>query len=329
MPRMTFLQAVGQAIQSEMRADPRVFVMGEDVQSGIYGDFGVQEFGPDRVRNTPISEAAIVGAGIGAALTGMRPVVEATVCTFLYCAMDQIVNQAAKMRYMFGGQARLPLVIRSQVLYGVSAAAHHSDRPWGMFAHCPGLKIVVPSTAAEAGGLMIAAIRDDNPVLWFEDSSLWGRREVVPDEVRPIPLGTAMIKRAGTDVTVTALAGAVHLSLKAAQSLEAEGISVEVIDLRSVVPLDRGTILNSVAKTGRLIAVDLAPVTCSVASEIAAIVAEEAFDRLKGPVVRIAAPDIPAPYTAALEHLMYPTAEAIAAAARQLVGRDERVSHVR
>ncbi len=303
-----------------MRRDSRVFVMGEDVTSGIYGDYGLQEFGAGRVRNTPISEAGFFGAGIGAALTGMRPVIEATASTFLYVAMDQIVNQAAKICYMTGGQARVPLVIRSTVLYAVAGAAHHCDRAWGLFAQCPGLKIIVPSTPYDAKGLMTAAIRDDNPVLWFDDTNLWGRRGDVPDEDYVVPLGKADIKRSGTDLTIVALAGAVHQSLTAAQQLEGEGISAEVIDLRTVAPLDRQTVLESVAKTGRLLAVDLAPGTCGVASELAATVAEQAFDRLRAPVRRLTAPDVPVPFSPALEQLMYPTAPRIAEAARIVCG---------
>lgn len=319
MAKQTFLNAVSRAIRDEMRADDRVFVMGEDVRSGIYGDFGVDEFGPERVRDTPISEAGFFGAGIGAAMTGMRPIIEATASTFVYCAMDQIVNQAAKIRYMTGGQASVPIVIRAQVLYGGSAAAHHSDRAWALFAQCPGLKVVVPSTPYDAKGLMTAAIRDEDPVLVFEDSSLWGRREEIPDHDYVVPIGKADIKRAGRDLTIVTLAGAVHESLAAAGTLAAEGISAEVIDLRSVVPLDRDAIIASVRRTGRLIVVDLAPGMCSIASEVSATVVEAAFEDLRGPILRITAPDIPVPFSPALERLMYPRAEAIVAAARRLV----------
>jgi len=320
MTQLTYLQAVTQAVREEMRADSRVFVMGEDAQSGIYGDFGLKEFGPKRVRNTPMSEAGFFGAGIGAALTGMRPIVDATASTFLYCAMDQIVNQAAKSRYMFGGQASIPIVIRSFVIYNSSAAAHHSDRPWGTFAQCPGLKIIVPSTPYDAKGLMKSAIRDENPVMWFEDAGLWGRRGEVSDADYTVPIGKADIKRKGSDLTIVALAAAVHLSLDAAKKLESEGISAEVVDIRSVVPLDRATILESVQKTGRLVVVDPAPGMCSVASEVAATVAEAAFQSLKGPIVRLTAPDLPVPFSPDLERLLFPTAEHIAGAARKLCG---------
>ena len=232
--------------------------------------------------------------------------------------MDQIVNQAAKSRYMFGGQASIPIVVRSFVLYTGSAAAHHSDRPWGMFAQCPGLKIIVPSTPHDAKGLMKAAIRDDNPVMWFEDANLWGRRGEVSDADYTLPIGKADIKRAGSDLTIVALAAAVHHSLDAAKKLESEGISAEVIDLRTVAPLDRATILESVRKTGRLLVVDPAPGMCSVASEVAATAAESVFGSLKAPIVRLTAPDVPVPFSPDLERLLYPTPEKILAAARKL-----------
>ena len=319
MSQITYSEAAKQAIVEEMRGNPRVFVMGQDLQTGGYADV-LSEFGAERIRNTPICEAGFYGAGIGAALTGMRPVIEAAFSTFFYSAMDQIANQAAKSRYMFGGQASVPLVIRAFVAYGISIAAHHSDRPWGLFAQVPGLKIVVPSTPYDAKGLLRSAMRDGNPVLFFDDMSLLGTLGEVPDGDYTIPLGVADIKRTGTDVTVVTLAAAVHHALAAAKTLEAEGISVEVVDIRSVAPLDRRTILASVAKTGRLIAVDAAPGTCSVASEVSATVAEHAFEHLKAPIVRLTAPDVPVPFSPELERLMYPTAEGIITAARNLCG---------
>ncbi len=319
MPTMTYADAGKQAIVEEMRADERVFVMGQDLQTSTYADV-LQEFGAERVRNTPISEIGFYGAGIGAALTGMRPVVEAAFSTFFYSAMDQIANQAAKSRYMFGGQASVPLVIRGLVAYTIGSAAHHSDRPWGLFAQVPGLKIIVPSTPYDVKGLLKAAIRDGNPVLCFDDYTLFGTRGEVPEGDYTVPIGIAEVKRVGADVTVVALAGAVHHALAAAGELEREGISMEVVDIRSVVPLDRNTVLESVRKTGRLIVVDPAPGTCSVASEIAASVAEYAFDRLRAPIIRLTAPDVPVPFSPDLERLMYPTAEKVAAAARKLCG---------
>lgn len=322
MSQMMYAEAAIQAILEEMRSNPQVFVMGEDVQAVAYAD-AVRELGPDRIRNTPICEGGFIGAGIGAALTGMRPVIEAAVSTFLYSAMDQIANQAAKSRYMFGGQASVPMVIRSAVMYGGALAAHHSDRPWGLFAQIPGLKIIVPATPYDAKGLLKSAIRDGNPVLCFDDSTLSGLRGEVPDGDYTIPLGVADIKRLGSDVTIVALAGAVHHSLVAAQALENEGISVEVVDVRTVVPLDRQTILSSVAKTGRLVVVDPAPGTCSLASEVAATVAENVFDHLRAPIIRLTAPDIPVPFCPDLERLMYPTAVSIAVTARKLCGRSD------
>jgi acetoin:2,6-dichlorophenolindophenol oxidoreductase subunit beta len=319
--RTTYIEATLQAIREEMRSNPRVFVMGQDVQSGLYGDFGMREFGPERIRNTPISEAGFFGAGIGAALTGMRPVIEAGNANFLYSAMDQIVSQAAKSRYMFGGQASVPVVICSPVAYTASIAAHHSDRPWGLFAQVPGLKIIVPTTPYDAKGLLKSAIRDGNPVLCFDDATLLGRRGEVPEGDYTVPIGVADIKRVGIDLTVVALAAAVHHSLAAAEKLAGEGISVEVVDVRTVVPLDRKTILESVMRTGRLVVVDPAPGMCSVAAEVSATVAENAFECLKGPIVRLTAPDVPVPFSPQLERLMYPTADAIAAAARKLYGR--------
>jgi acetoin:2,6-dichlorophenolindophenol oxidoreductase subunit beta len=318
MAQLTFKEAIRDAIREEMQRDSRVFVMGQDIEAVMWNGEAKRLFGGSRIRNTPISETGFIGAGIGAALTGMRPIVEVGCSTFLYSAMDQVVNQAAKNRYMFGGQASVPLVIRAPVAYSISMAAHHSDRPWGLFAQAPGLKIIVPATPFDAKGLLKSAIRDENPVLYFEDASLGGQRGEVPDEDYTIPIGAADIKRAGSDVTIVAIASAVHHSLAAAQQLAAGGIAAEVIDLRSIVPLDRRTILESVMKTGHLVVVDPAPGTCSVASEVAATVAEMAFDSLRAPIIRLTAPDVPVPFSPALERLLYPTPERIEAAVRRL-----------
>jgi len=329
MGQMSFMEAILIAIREEMESDNRVIVMGQDVELLLFDADTRGKFGPGRIRNTPISEAAFVGAGIGAALTGMRPIVEMGCSTFLYSAMDQVVNQAAKIRYMFGGQASVPLVIRAPVLYSMSMAAHHSDRPWAVFAQAPGLKIIVPTTPYDAKGLMKSAIRDGNPVLCFEDSTLSERRGDVPEGDYAVPIGVAEVKRVGSDVTIVSLAAAVHHSLVAAQTLEHEGISVEVVDLRTVVPLDRRSILKSVRKTGRLIIVDPAPLTCSVASEVAATVAEHAFDSLQSPIVRLTAPDIPVPFSAELERMMYPTVAAIVDAVRnQCVRQCARIDEI-
>jgi len=323
MRKMTYSNAAIETILQEMRADPRVFVMGHDVQTGGYAE-ALREFGPNRIRNTPICEAGFYGAGIGAALTGMRPIIEAAFSTFFYSAMDQIVNQAAKIRYMFGGQAHVPLVIRALVAYDAALAAHHSDRPWGLFAQAPGLRIIVPATPYDAKGLLRSAMRDGNPVLCFDDYSLLGIEGEVPEGDYTIPLGVADVKRIGSDLTIVALAEAVHRSLGAAAILATEGLSAEVIDIRSVAPLDQQTILESVIKTGRLLVVDPGPGMCSVASEIAAVVSESVFDSLKAPVLRLTAPSIPVPFSPELEKLMYPTVERIAAAARKLFDRTTR-----
>lgn len=320
MSRVTLLEAVTQAIREEMRNDPRVFVMGEDIQTGAFGDFGLGEFGPERVRNTPISEAGFIGAGVGAALTGMRPIVDTQCSTFLYSAMDQIVSQAAKSRYMFGGQSSIPLVVRTAVMYGVGAAAHHSDRPWGLFAQVPGLTVIVPATPYDAKGLLKSAIRGQNPVLFFEEIGLRGQHGEVPDEDYTVPIGVAEVKRKGADVTIVTLGSMVARSLAVAESLEKNRLSVEVVDLRTVVPLDRAAIIESVSKTGRLIVVDPAPVTCSIASEVSATVAEGAFNHLRGPILRITAPHVPVPFSPKLEELMYPTEQKIAAAVWKLCG---------
>lgn len=320
MARITYLDAALQAIREEMRLDTRVFVMGEDVQSGVWGDFGLAEFGPERVRNTPICECGFIGAGVGAALTGMRPVIDSQCSAFLYSAMDQLVSQAAKSRYMFGGQSSVPLVIRATVMYGVSGAAHHSDRPWGIFAQVPGLTIVVPATPHDVKGLLRTALRGGNPVLCFEEALLKQLEGEVPEGDYTVPIGVADVKRTGTDVSIVALGGAVHKSLAAAEVLEREGLLAEVVDIRTVVPLDRQTILESVNKTGRLIVVDPAPGMCSVASEVSATVAEHAFDRLKQPIIRLTAPHVPVPFSPDLERLLYPTTESIVNAAWKLCG---------
>lgn len=329
MSRMTYLEAALQAIREEMRADSRVFVMGEDVQIGCWGDFGLQEFGPERVRNTPICEAGFIGAGVGAALTGMRPVIDTQCSAFLYSAMDQLVSQAAKSRYMFGGQSRVPLVIRATVMYGVSGAAHHSDRPWGIFAQVPGLTIIVPSTPYDVKGLLKTALRSGNPVLCFEEVMIKQQEGEVPDGDYTIPIGVADVKRTGSDLSIVTLGASVHHCLEAAKTLESDGVSVEVVDIRTVVPLDRQTIIDSVAKTGRLIVVDPAPGMCSVASEISATVVENAFDRLKQPIIRLTAPHVPVPFSPDLERLLYPTTENIVAAARRLCGARSRANRTK
>lgn len=322
MAKVTYLEAIRQAQHEEMTRDDRVFLMGEDIICNVFGTTTgfAEAFGLERVRDTPISENGIVGAGAGAALVGMRPIVDVTLSSFLYPAMDQIVSIVAKSRYIYGGQAKLPLVIRSCMFYGNANAAQHSDRPYSMFMNMPGLKIIAPSTAYDIKGLMKAAIRDDDPVMVFEDGTCWSSKDEVPDDPDfVIPLGKGEIKREGTDITVIAIAGGVPIALKAAKKLEKEGISLEVVDPRTLAPLDKDLILRSVRKTGRAIAVDPAHQTCSASSEIAATIVEHAFDALRGPVLRIATADTHLPFSPAIEKALYPTVDRIVDAARRLV----------
>ena len=314
---ITLTQALNEAMRDEMRRDERVFIMGEDIQSGVYGASAglAAEFGNDRVRDCPLSENAFMGAAVGAAAVGMRPIVESAFC-FMWVAMDSLVSQAAKMRYMFGGQVNLPIVYRASLYYGGSMAAHHSDRSYPIFMHIPGFKVVFPSNAYDGKGLMKTAIREDDPVLFCEDRTILGSRSYVPEEEYTIPLGVADIKREGSDVTIVAIGGMVPLALEAAEKLAQDGISAEVLDPRSLVPLDKKAILDSVAKTGRLVTVDMAHKTCSAASEIAALVAMEGFWSLQAPIQRLGTVNVHIPFSPALEPLCYPTAETIAQAAK-------------
>jgi len=314
---ITLTQALNEAMREEMRRDERVFIMGEDIQSGVYGASGglFAEFGGERVRDCPLSENAFMGAAVGAAAVGMRPIVESAFC-FMWVAMDSLISQAAKMRYMFGGQVDLPIVYRASMYYGGSMAAHHSDRSYPIFMHIPGFKVVFPSDAYDAKALLKAAIREDDPIIFCEDRTILGARAYVPEEEYTIPLGVADIKREGTDATIVAIGGMVPRALAAAEALAAEGISAEVLDPRTLVPLDKAAILNSVAKTGRLVVVDMAHKTCSAASEIAAIVAMEGFWDLRAPIQRLGTVNVHIPFSPALEPLCYPTDETIAEAVR-------------
>jgi pyruvate/2-oxoglutarate/acetoin dehydrogenase E1 component len=318
MGEISYREAIAQAQFEEMRRDPRVFVMGTDVQTAIFGTGkDVAEFGLDRIRNTPISEAGITGVGAGAAMVGLRPIINLSISSFMYCAMDQIVSIISKSNYLYGGQATLPLVIRSVMYYSAGFAAQHSDRPYPIFMSIPGLKIIAPATAYDMKGLLKSAIRDDNPVLCFEDGTRAASRSEIPDGEYLVPLGQAEVKRRGDDVTVVAVSGSVPHALAAADNLADEGISVEVIDPRTLVPLDREAILASVARTGRLVAVDPACQTCSAASEISAIVAEEGFWDLRAPIVRVTTPDVHVPFSPALEAGIYPNPARIEQAVRQ------------
>jgi len=314
---ISYFQAIFEAHQEEMTRDERVVMIGEDIS--LYTKAGILDAGlGDRIFSAPISENGFCGMGVGAALTGLRPVVDLTIASFLYLAMDQIVNQAAKIRYMTGGQATIPIVFRASMWHEGANAAHHSDRPYPMLMNAPGLKIVVPSTPADVKGLIKSAIRDDDPVVIFEDNSLWFRSGPVPDGEHLTPLGVASTVRAGSDVTLVAIGGARKVALEAAATLADEGCSVEVIDPRSLVPLDRPAILGSLERTGRLVIADPANRTCSAASEIAAIAAEEAFHSLKAPVVRITTPDVPIPFSPSLEEPLYPATAKIVDAIRKL-----------
>ena len=327
MSTMTYIAAIGAAQSEAMIADDRVIIIGEDVEANVYGTTGeskkraesgdfLQQFGRNRIRNTPISEEAIVGAAIGAAMTGLRPIVDLSYSSFLYMAMDQFVNQAAKNRYMFGGQSSIPVVFRSAMFYGLNTGAHHSDRPYPMFMTVPGLKVIAPASAADAKGLLRTAVDCDDPVLMFEAVLLWGQKEEVEDAPYWIPFGQARIRRAGSDVTVVAISGAVPLALKAAEIMAAEGVSVEVIDPRTLVPLDINTIVNSVMRTGRLVVTEPAPRTCGAAAEIAALVADMAYSSLRAPIKRVTGLNMQIPFSPVLEDQMYPTTERIVAAIR-------------
>ncbi|GAA5344400.1 pyruvate dehydrogenase E1 component beta subunit [Planifilum fimeticola] len=324
MREITYLEAIREAISQEMRNNPDVFMMGEDI--GIYGGaFGVsrgllEEFGPERIRDTPISESALAGSAVGAAMTGMRPIIELQFSDFITIAMDQLVNQGAKIRYMFGGKARVPLVVRTPGGSGTGAAAQHSQSLEAWTAHIPGLKVVQPSTAYDAKGLLKAAIDDDNPVIFYEHKLLYRTKGEVPEEPYAIPLGKADIKREGTDITVIATSIMVHRALKAAETLSGEGISVEVLDPRTLVPLDVESIVRSVKKTGRVLIVHEAVKRGGIGAEIAGVIAEsEAFDYLDAPIRRLGGAAVPIPYNPALEKAAVPQEEDIVRAVRELV----------
>jgi pyruvate/2-oxoglutarate/acetoin dehydrogenase E1 component len=320
---ISYLEAVREALTQEMRRDPEVFLIGEDI--GVYGGaFGVtqgmlEEFGPERVRDTPISEAAIAGAATGAALMGMRPVMEIMFMDFLTISMNQLVNQAAKIRFMFGGKASIPMVIRAPAGSGTGAAAQHSQSLEAWFIHTPGIKVVAPATPHDVKGLLIAAIRDNNPVLFMEHKLLYRSKGVVPEEGYTIPLGQAQVRREGRDLTLLAYSIMVPRALEAAEALAGEGIELEVIDLRSLKPLDEEAIVRSVSKTGRVLILHESPQTGGFGGELAAVVAEsEAFDYLDAPIRRLAGRDIPIPYNRTLERATVPQVEDIAEAARAL-----------
>jgi pyruvate dehydrogenase E1 component beta subunit len=320
---LTYLEAVREALIQEMRRDPTVFVLGEDV--GVYGGaFGVtrgmlEEFGPERVRDTPISEAAIAGAATGAALMGMRPVMEIMFMDFVTIAMNQLVNQAAKMRFMFGGKASIPLVCRAPAGSGTGAAAQHSQSLEAWFVHTPGIKVVAPSTPADVKGLLVASIRDSNPVVFMEHKLLYRSKGPVPEDLYTVPLSKTDIKREGRDLTIVAYSIMVPRALEAAETLAGEGIEIEVVDPRTLDPLDTEPIVRSVSKTGRVLIVHEAPVTCGVGGELAAVIAaSDAFDYLDAPIRRLAGRNVPVPYNRELEAAAVPQVGDIVSAARAL-----------
>ena len=325
--------AINETIRQTMEFDQSVIVIGEDIAGGaglggknegaMGGSFGVtrgliEQFGPIRVRDTPISEAAIAGIAIGGAAAGLRPIVDMMWSSFTPLAFDQIFNQAAKMRYMFGGQVKVPIVFRMAMGAGLGAAGQHSDTLYSLFTHIPGLKVVVPSSPYDAKGLLTAAVADNNPVLFFEHMGLYGMKEEVPESSYEIPLGDAKIVRDGTDITVIATSMMVNKALDAADQLRERNISIEVIDPRTLSPIDNKKICRSARKTGRVIIVDESPPRCSIAADIAAMVSESTFDSLKAPVKRVTSPHSPVPLSPPLEEAYIPSVQRIIAAAEEL-----------
>ena len=322
MARMTYLQAISDALRTEMRRDPNVFLIGEDI-AVFGGAFKItqgflEEFGEERVIDTPIAESGFVGAACAAATVGFRPVVEFQFIDFIACAFDQIVNYAAKCYYRWGIQ--MPVVLRGPTGGGVHAGPFHSQNPEAWFAHTPGLKVVLPSTARDAKGLLIAAIRDNNPVIYLENKFLYRHyREEVPDGEHVTPIGVAALRTMGSDLSIISYGATVHLCVEVAHMLEKEGASVEVVDLRSLVPLDRETILESVKKTSRALVAHEANITAGFGAEVAALIAQEAFEYLDAPVLRVASLDVPVPFSPPLEMAMLPSVDKIADAARKLL----------
>jgi len=326
MRELTYREALREALREEMKRDESVFILGEDIAE--YGSAYkvtqglVDEFGHDRVRNTPLAESAIAGGALGAALVGMRPVAEIMYIDFSLLALDQVFNQIAKFRYMTGGMVKVPLVIRTQGGGGRSAGLHHSQSLEALYTHIPGLIVVMPSTPYDAKGLLKSSIREDNPVIFIEHKGLYGLSGMVPEEEYLVPLGKAEVKRQGRDVTAVAYSHSLTLALKAAETLEKDGISLEVVDPRTLRPLDKDTILSSVEKTGRVMIIHEACKTGGFGAEVAAIVAEEAFDYLDAPIKRVAALDSPVPFNPRLENYVLPNEGDIIRGALELMGKE-------
>ena len=331
---LTMRQALSEAFRQVMEEDPTVIMMGEDIAGGMGapgeldawgGDLGITKgligrFGMERVLDTPISETAYVGAAVGAATAGLRPIAELMFVDFMGVCFDQLLNQAAKFRYMFGGKTKTPLVLRTQYGAGFRAGAQHSQSLYPLFTHIPGLKCVIPATAYDAKGLMIAAVRDDDPVIFFEHKVMYDEvKDAVPEPAYTIPFGEANVIEEGDDATIVAIGRMVHFALAAARKLRAEGVSCDVIDPRTISPLDEDTILESVEKTGRLVVVDEAYPRCGMAADIASIVAEKAFRALKAPVLKVTPPHTPIPFAPNLEDAYLPSPDKIAAAVRDII----------
>jgi pyruvate/2-oxoglutarate/acetoin dehydrogenase E1 component len=322
--QITYREALREALREEMSRDPSVFLLGEDIGRHWGGAFKVteglaEEFGDERVRDTPISESTIVGTAVGSAITGMRPVAEIMFGDLTALAMDQIANQAAKIRYMFGGQAKCPIVIRTPFGAGVNIASHHSQSLEAWFMHVPGLYVAVPSTPKDAKGLLKSALRGENPVFFCEHKLLYSIKGEVPEDDYLVPFGAADVKREGTDVTVVATLYMLHKALAAAQMLAQEGVNIEVIDPRTLTPLDKTTIVKSVKKTGRVVVVSEDCKTTGVSAEIAAVIAEEAIDYLDAPIKRVTGADTPIPFSPTLEQFVIPNEKSIVKAVKEVV----------
>jgi acetoin:2,6-dichlorophenolindophenol oxidoreductase subunit beta len=325
MRRLTYAQAIREAHAQLLASDPRVFVLGQGLWSPWYAGTSLQdldkEFGRERIIDSPVAENATTGAGVGAALAGMRPIVFHPRMDFMLLAVDPVINQAANWSYMFAGRVSVPIVVRAVINRGGEQGAQHSQALQAMFMHVPGLKVVMPSTAHDAKGLLIAAVQDDNPVLYIDDRWLYEVTDNVPEGMYAVPIGEAVVRRRGRDVTIVATSYMAAEAMKATGVLEARGVDAELIDLRSIKPWDRDTVFASVARTGRLIVADAGWQTAGVAAEIVAAVACEIFDALKAPAVRVCLPDVPAPVSRPIEAAYYPGADDLVAAVEKTVGR--------
>lgn len=326
MSKISYVQAINQTLHQVLENDNRVFLIGQGVSSPWYAGNTtvglVKRFGPERIFDTPVSENGITGVAIGAALAGMRPILFHARMDFIYYAMDQIANHAANWHYMFGGQLSVPLTIWGIINRGGEQAAQHSQALQAIFTHIPGLKVVMPSTPYDAKGLLVASIEDDNPVVYIDDRWLYDHVGEVPEELYSVPIGKGVVRRKGDDVTLVATSYMVYEAMEAAESLDKEGISVEVIDLRSLKPLDDNLLFESVKKTGRLVIVDGGWKTCGIGAEISALAAEKAFQYLKAPIMRVSLPDAPAPASSKLEEAYYPKAETVISVARRLMQKE-------